>query len=132
MDILIDASALLAVITDQPQKGKLVATTEGACLVAPFSVHWQLGKVLTDLMRRQRITLEQALRAVEIYQAIPITLVDVELDDVLRLAALLGTDIEDATLIQCAIDHDLPLLTLDPALAAMARRAGAQVLEVAP
>jgi len=130
MDILIDASVLLAVITDQPQKENLIKVTEGASLVAPFSVHWQIGKVFSDMLRRQRITLEQALRAIAAYQAIPITLIDVELDDALRLAALLDADIDDATVIQCAIEQDLPLLTLDLTLADLAQRAGAQVLEV--
>ncbi len=130
MDILIDTSVVLAVITDQPQKENLIKVTEGASLVAPFAVHWQIGKVLSEMLRGQRVTLEQALQSVAIYQAIPITLVDVELDDALRLAALLDADIDDATVIQCAIEHDLPLLTLDATLADLAKRAGAQVLEV--
>jgi predicted nucleic acid-binding protein len=132
MDILIDTSVVLAVITDQPQKESLIKVTEGASLVAPFSLHWQIGKVFSEMLRRRRITLEQALSAVAVYQGIPITLIDVELDDALRLAALLDADIEEATLIQCAIEHELPLLTLDAGLAATAKRAGVQVLEVAP
>jgi predicted nucleic acid-binding protein len=131
MDILIDTSVLLAVIAEQPPKARLIVATEGASLVAPFAAHWQLGQALSMLLQQTKITLEQALRAVAIYQAIPITLVDVELDDALRLADLLGAEFDDATMIQCAIEHDLPLLTLDTALADLARRAGVQVLEVA-
>jgi uncharacterized protein with PIN domain len=42
-EIVIDTSAIVAVITDAQEKGALIRLTQDAALIAPPSVHWEIG-----------------------------------------------------------------------------------------
>ena len=130
MEIVIDASVLIAVIANETEKDKLVAITSSAELVAPLSVHWEIGNAFSAMLRRKRITLEQALQAVDIYLGIPIRFVEVELAESLNLADELNLYAYDAYLVRCAEKYRLPLLTLDARLAEMAKSKKVQVMEV--
>ena len=131
MEVVIDASVLIAVITNEDEKEKLVAVTSEAELIAPLSVHWEIGNAFSSLLKRKRVTLEEALQAIEIYLQIPVRFVEVELTESLELANELSLYAYDAYLLQCAAKYRLPLLTLDNRLARAAKEKKIQVLEVA-
>jgi predicted nucleic acid-binding protein len=81
------------------------------------------------MLKRQRITVEQAIQALRIYDQIPIRFVDVELDETLRIADAHRIYAYDAYLIRCAEKYGGPLLTLDRGLVAAAQQRGVAVLE---
>jgi predicted nucleic acid-binding protein len=130
VDIVIDTSVIIAVITNEPLKGKLIEQTKGADLIAPHSVHCEIGNAFSAMLRRGRITVEQALEALDAYGQIPIRFVDVELEESLRIAAGLGIYAYDAYLIQCALKYKAPLLSLDVSLVDSARCVQAKTIEV--
>ena len=130
MDVVIDTSALIAVIADEPEKGKLIQMTSGAELIAPQSVHWEIGNALSAIMKRQRIVLSQATRAIGIYQKISIRFVEVKLEDTLEIVDKLGIYAYEAYLIRCAIKYKSPLLTLDQGLAEAAKEMNVKLQEV--
>jgi predicted nucleic acid-binding protein len=130
MEIVVDASVLIAVVVNEAEKDVLIALTSSAELVAPLSVHWEIGNAFSAMLRRKRINVEQALQAIEIYLGIPIRFVEVELVDSLQLADELNLYAYDAYLVRCAEKYRLPLLTLDTKLAEMAKIKKIQVLEV--
>jgi predicted nucleic acid-binding protein len=82
------------------------------------------------MLRRGRITLHQALQAIEVYDRIPVRFAEVELEESLRIAAELNVYAYDAYLIRCALKYDAPLLSLDRNLARVAGSKGVEVLEV--
>jgi predicted nucleic acid-binding protein len=82
------------------------------------------------MLRRERIKIEQALQAVQIYQQIPIRFVDVELEETLKIAAALGIYAYDAYLIRCAVKYKSPLISLDRGLIGAAKEMQARVIEV--
>jgi hypothetical protein len=41
-------------------------------LVAPGSVHWEIGNALSAMFKREAIHLDQALKLLEAYSAIPV------------------------------------------------------------
>ena len=84
------------------------------------------------MLRRGRVTLHQALQAIEVYYRIPIRFVEVELEESLRLAAELNIYAYDAYLIRCAFKYGAPLLSLDQALLRVARSKGVDGIEVNP
>ena len=43
MDIVVDTSVIIAVIANEPQRDILIDLTKGADLLAPPSVHWEIG-----------------------------------------------------------------------------------------
>jgi len=89
MDIVVDASVLIAVIVGEPQRERLIQLTEGVDLVAPYSVHWEIGNALAAMVKRNRITLGEALMAIEIYEKIPVRYVGIEIGESLKVAGAL-------------------------------------------
>ena len=129
-NIVVDTSVIIAVIANEPTKPTLIRLTKGADLIAPHSVHWEIGDALSAMFKRGRITVAQALQAVKAYRTIPIRLVDVELEQSLRIADTLGIYAYDAYLIRCALKYKSPLLSLDQRLVNSAKRMKARVIEV--
>jgi predicted nucleic acid-binding protein len=130
MEIVVDTSVIIAVIANEPERDALIELTRGVDLIAPLSVHWEIGNAFSAMLRRKRVTLATALKAIEMYRKIPIRLVEVELDESLSLADVLGIYAYDAYLIRCAQKYRSPLLSLDGYLVGCARQTDVQVLEV--
>jgi predicted nucleic acid-binding protein len=129
--MVIDTSAVVAVITDAPEKAALIRMTEGAALVAPSSVHWEIGNAFSAMIRRGRLASELAARAIDIYQSIPIRFVDVDLTASLMIASEHRLYAYDAYLIECSRVRRAPLLTLDRTLARVASKMAIKVMEIA-
>ena len=130
MEVVIDASVLIAVITNEDEKEMLIQLTAGAELIAPLSVHWEIGNAFSSLLKRKRLTIKEALDAIDIYLQIPVRFVEVELTESLELANEMGLYAYDAYLLRCAAKYHLPLLTLDRRLVEAARKKKIRVLEV--
>lgn len=130
MELVIDTSAIVAVLTAERTRDRIIARTQGAELLAPGSVHWETGNALSALVKRRRLKLADVQTALAAYARIPIRLVEIELDVALELADRLGLYAYDAYLMACARRHGAPLLTLDPRLGRVASEAGVNVLEV--
>jgi predicted nucleic acid-binding protein len=131
MDITIDTSAIIALITiEQMNLAIRQAISDDSTLIAPESIHWEIGNAFSAMFRRHRITFEQALDALSIYESIPIRFIKVDLDQCLKIAKDLNIYAYDAYLIQCAQKYRTPLLTLDQKLAQLAGQAGVKIIEV--
>jgi predicted nucleic acid-binding protein len=62
-EVVIDTSALIAVLTAEPARERLIARTQGAELLAPGSVHWETGNALSALLKRRRLKLAEVQAA---------------------------------------------------------------------
>ena len=129
-NILIDTSALIAVIAYEPEKGKLIALVEGFSLIAPKSVYWEIGNAFSAMLKRGRITLRQVERALVAFNEIPVRYVDVDLHESLVVAGQHGIYAYDAYLLASAMRYKAPLLTLDRQMVRMATEMCIDVLEV--
>lgn len=129
MDVTVDTSVVIAVIANEPEKKRLIRMTEGADLVAPHSVHWEIGNAFSAMLKRGRIEMEQAAKAIEVYRQICIRFVDVELRKALYIADELGIYAYDAYLVRCAVKYGTPLISLDRGLVGAARQMGVDVME---
>jgi len=130
MDMVVDTSIIIAVIADEPVKEALVELTTGATLIAPHSIHWEIGNAFSAMLKCRRITVEQAIQAVKLYQQIPIRFVDVKLEEALKIADKLGIYAYDAYVIRCALKYKSPLISLDRNLINAAKGIKANVIEV--
>jgi predicted nucleic acid-binding protein len=130
MRIVSDTSVIVAVIAGEPDRERLIELTQNADLVAPPSLHWELGNALAAQIRRGRLTLPQADLFLRVYERIPIQFVEVSLTAALDIAEGRGIYAYDAYMIACAQKYHCPLLTLDRGLVRVAREAGVEVLEV--
>ncbi len=131
MIVVVDTSALLAVVLGEPNREALIGATTGVELVAPASVHWEVGNALSALLKRKRVSVAQAQSALAAYGSIPIRFIDVDLSVSIELAATHALYAYDAYLLACALTQRAPLLTLDVALQRAARDAGIEIAGVA-
>jgi predicted nucleic acid-binding protein len=130
MNIVIDTSVIIAIITNAAEKEALIRLTEGCDLVAPASVHWEVGNAFSAMLKKKRITLHQALRAIAIYHDLPIRFAEVEIGDALQIAAEKNLYAYDAYLIRCAQKYNSKLVTLDQNLMQAAIQLGIPVMEL--
>jgi predicted nucleic acid-binding protein len=128
--IVVDASAMIAVILGEPERASMVRLTRGAHLIAPPSLKWEVGNAFSAMFRRKRLSLNDALLAIEIFDSIPIDHVTMDLMPALEIAHEKGLYAYDAYMLACAIHHKASLLTLDKALMKMAADMKINVLEV--
>lgn len=130
MYVTIDTSALIAVIGNEKSKEKIIDLTVGCSLYAPSSVHWEIGNAFSAMFKRRSSSLDHVLNALEAYQEIPIRFIDVPLEQSIELSHRLNIYAYDAYLIQCALQTNTSLLTLDNSLIISARQSGVNCLEV--
>jgi len=130
MEVVTDTSSIIAVILNEPTKPALIELTQGANFIAPYSIPWEIGNALSAMFKRKRITLEQAKAALQLYQKIPITFVDIELDSAVEIAKQLNIYAYDAYLITCALQRHAPLISLDKGLIQAAKLLNITVLEI--
>jgi predicted nucleic acid-binding protein len=130
MDLIVDTSVIIAVITNEDHKNRLIAISRGMDLIVPSSIHWEIGNAFSALFKRNRISLRQATSALAAYSQIPVRLYDVSLSAALDLAHRFNLYAYDAYFIICALRHNSPLVSLDRGLLDAANKAGAETVKV--
>jgi predicted nucleic acid-binding protein len=132
MKIVIDTSVVVAVLVNEKHKDRLIELTKGADLVAPSSLHWEVGNAFSALLKKKRITLEQAYRALAAYAGVAIRFYDVSLKEAMSLCMKANLYAYDAYFIACALRLQSPLLSLDEALLSAAAESGVSTMKVKP
>ncbi len=130
MDIVIDTSALLAVIVGEPERDRIVELTAGHALLGPGSIPWEVGNAFSAMLKRHRLSLTEAQKGLRVFHMIPLRYVKVDLVNALSLAHQTGLYAYDAYFLACAVRHAAPLLTLDRDLKQAAGDIGIKLLEV--
>jgi predicted nucleic acid-binding protein len=129
MAIVIDASVVVAVITNENTKQALVEATSGEDLIAPGSIRWEIGNALSAMVRRNRATDQEAFKALRLYQEIPIREVDVDLEGALEIAARHLMYAYDAYMLRCSVEYRIPIISLDAGLKRVAVAEGIPLVE---
>ncbi len=129
MDIVIDTSALLAVIVGEPERDRIVELTSGHTLLGPGAIPWEVGNAFSAMLKQRRLTLTEAQEGLRIFHTVPLRLVRVDFAHALSLAHQAGLYAYDAYFLDCASRHSAPLLTLDRGLKQAARDIGIELLE---
>jgi len=130
MDIVIDVSAILAVIVGEPERDRVVEMVAGHHLVGPGSIPWEVGNAFSAMVKQHRLSLKDAQRGLIIFQSVPIRYLAVDLENAVSIAHANNLYAYDAYFLDCASRHVAPLLTLDRPLKRAAGKVGVQVLEV--
>jgi len=125
--IVVDASVVLAVILDEPEKAALVVETEGATLLAPGCLSWEIGNAFSAILKRKRMDFELVSKGLAIFEMIPIQEMEVSLLDALELCNRHDIYAYDAYYLLLAKRTSLPLLTLDRRMIDVAHQENIQV-----
>ena len=130
MDIVIDTSALLAVIVAERERDRIVASTSGHTLIGPGSIPWEIGNAFSAMIKQRRLGLTEAQQGLEIFHTIPLRLVRVDLNNAISIANQIKLYASDAYFLDCAVRHSAPLLTVDRGLERAALKLGVKLVEV--
>ena len=129
MEVLLDASAIITVITDEPESQFVINCTKDATIVSPNIVSCEIANALTRLMRKNIISSEeQMINLIKSYKLIPIKFLDINLEKALIIAWHYKIYAYDAFYLEVAERLNLPLLTFDNGMIKIARELGLNVL----
>jgi predicted nucleic acid-binding protein len=130
MDLVIDTSAIIAVIVGEPERDGIIQATTGHALIGPGSIPWEVGNAFSAMFKRDRLTLEEALKGLAIFTSIPLRYVEPDFDMAMEISKKADLYAYDAYFLACAIRHKAPLLTLDRKLKNSAQDLNVEMLEV--
>jgi predicted nucleic acid-binding protein len=130
MDIVIDTSALIAVIVGEPERNRIVEFTTGNTLIGPGSIPWEIGNAFSAMFRRDRLTIDEAQKGLVIFDSIPLRYIKPDFVKALKISKQTNMYAYDAYFLDCAIRHKAPLLTLDRKLKTAAENLNVETMEV--
>ena len=128
MEILLDASAIMAVIVDEPERDIVIALTKIAEIVTPNVVSFEVANGLTKMMKRKIIDRENMINAFRYFKKIPIKPVEVDVEKSLEIAWEYKIYAYDAYYLETAKRLKLPLLTFDSAMSRIGNEMGINIL----
>jgi predicted nucleic acid-binding protein len=121
---VVDASAVAAVVFDEPEGATIVRRLNGIALCAPRLFELELANAACSKIRRARASTDELLANLADADRLGVTLLDPPVGDVLDLALSTGLTPYDASYLWLAMAFDVPLVTLDKELGRAAKRAG--------
>ncbi|MGB5687480.1 MAG: type II toxin-antitoxin system VapC family toxin [Candidatus Electrothrix sp.] len=130
MDIVVDTCALIAVITDEPERARIVELTRGNTLIGPGSIPWEIGNAFSAMFKRKRLTLKEAKKGLGIFQDVPIRYIEPDFANAVSISKQANMYAYDAYFLDCALRMKAPLLTLDAKLKNTAQQLNISILEV--
>ncbi|MBN8480324.1 MAG: type II toxin-antitoxin system VapC family toxin [Xanthomonadales bacterium] len=114
---VLDASALAAVVFDEPEAAPVLASVRGDP-VAPSLIRYELASVCTVKQIRHPGRAEEIDARHRLLSRLALTTHEPDWDDLPRLARRWALSAYDAAYLQLALALDAPLVTLDARLAA--------------
>ena len=129
-NIVIDTSAILAVLLDEPEKKAVVGATMGSIVCAPASLRWEVGNAATAGVKRRRLSMERARQLVTDFEQVTIRELAIDIRRAVDLGLELGIYAYDAYILEAARSSGFPLLSLDGPIRRNAKRLGLSQVEL--
>jgi predicted nucleic acid-binding protein len=128
MDIVLDASAIMAIILNEPKKEIVIKLTRGSTLLSPATISYEIGNALISLYKRHRLTENEVIGAYNDFRKIPVRTLDVDMEKALKIACKYNVYAYDAYYLETAKRLKLPLITFDMPMKNVALDMGIDVL----
>ena len=129
-NIVIDTSAILAVLLDEPEKRAVVEATLGTVVCAPVSLRWEVGNAATAGVKRRRLTPERARQLITDFEQVTIRELAIDIMRAVDLGLELGIYAYDAYILEAARSSGFPLLALDGPIRRNAKKLGLSQVEL--
>jgi predicted nucleic acid-binding protein len=130
MEIMVDASTLICIILNEPEKQEIIALTGESEIVVPEMISFEIGNALSRMYKRHRLNEEQIINAYMLYEALPLRIVKVDMKKALKLSCKYDIYAYDAYYLETAYRLKLPLLTLDGPMKKHGKSMKINILEV--
>jgi predicted nucleic acid-binding protein len=129
MEILLDASAIIAVIADEPESQIVINCTQDATIVSPNIIYCEIANALTRMMKKNVIiSEEQMINLVKNFKRIPIKIVNIDIEKALEIAWHYKIYAYDAFYLEAAKRLQLPIVTFDRGMKKIGKELGLDVL----
>ncbi len=115
-DTVVDASAVAAVLFDEPHAAPVVHAVSRPFL-APSLIHYELANLCATKLRRDPASTRLTLARYEIFLRLEFRTEEPDWESLPKLAQLWGLSAYDAAYLQLARRYEFPLVTLDARLA---------------
>ena len=129
MDIIADTNVFLAVALDEPEKNDIIRLTSEAEIFSPEILPYEIGNALSAMIKRKKITPDQALSALEKTDRVPVRLIHIDIQQALKIAVKFNIYAYDAYFLQGAKNLSRPLITLDKRMKQVANELNIDLLE---
>ena len=130
MEIVIDTSAIIAAIADEPDGDNVINLTENAILVCPSAILFEIPNAITRMIRKKVIDKDKMSQLLKSFQKIPIKLFENNPEDVLEIGWEYKIYAYDAFFLDTAKNLNLPLLTLDDGIESVGKKLGIKILSL--
>jgi predicted nucleic acid-binding protein len=129
MEIVLDASAIIAVIADEPESDIVINCTKNAILVSPYMVSSEIANSLTKMMKKGIInSKEKMIDLIKIFQKIPIKVTEINFEKSMEIAWDYKIYAYDAFYLETAKRLNIPLLTFDNKMRRIGKDIGITIL----
>jgi predicted nucleic acid-binding protein len=114
MEILLDASAIMAVIAEEPEGATVLSLTMGKSIVSPSVVSFEIANALTKMMKKKVIdSKDKMIKVFQEFKRVRIKIVDIDIEKSLEIAWDYKIYAYDAFYLETAKRLNVPLLTFD-------------------
>ena len=113
---VVDASAVAAVLFDEPEAAPVIASVSGS-LLAPGLLRYELASVCASKLRNESKRAQLTLQRYRLLAGLDIEFADPDWDALPLLARQWDLSAYDAAYLQLALKRKAPLVTLDARLA---------------
>ncbi|MDR2144719.1 MAG: type II toxin-antitoxin system VapC family toxin, partial [Treponema sp.] len=86
MEMISDASALMAVIIKEPERDLVIQLTRNAVIVSPDMVSYEIANGLTKMIKKKVIEKERMINAYKYFKKIPVKTIKVDIEKALEIA----------------------------------------------
>ena len=117
MTLVVDASAVGAVLFNEPEGATIRAHVRGDTLLAPHLIDYELANICWKRMRRSPASQAALLAMLAGLESLPLVRVPVPPAAAAALAGQTGLTAYDASYLWLAMSRDIELVTLDRQLA---------------
>lgn len=122
--LLIDASCIMAIISQEESANIVIQKSSGYQLFSAECLPHEIGNALSKCLKRNLISVEQAVNFFNLYKKLPITLLNIDFENAIRFAAQENHYAYDMYYLDCAVRNACPLLTFDEELISIAKKRG--------
>src|SRR5215510_9671729 len=128
MDIVVDASAIMAIIVKEPERDLVIELTKNAVIFSPEIITFEIVNALSKMMKKNVIEKERMLNAFEYFTKIPMQKLEIDYKKALEIAWDYKIYAYDACYLEVAKRLKLHLLTFDGNMINVGKGLGINIL----
>ena len=114
MEILLDASAIIAVIANEPEREYVIKNTRNSIIVSPNIIAIEIFNALTRMMRKDVIdSKEKMIQLHKNFKKMPIKIEEIDIEKAIEIAWKYKIYAYDACYLETAKRLNLSLITFD-------------------